>query len=396
MYGEHNPTRAGGSGRSLPPLASFGGDTQTDGMPSDIDSDTMPRMNAPRTPKYGMKPRSRRRLLLVVGAALVVLVLGGVAAAHFLDKTPHVTLYTVQQQKLNTYIGGGGLTNPARSVNVVYPVSAIVTDVNVQVGQSVKQGQPLIALNSDNLNAQLAQAKAQWQNAQNYVNQLYASGATPATIASAQQIAANAKANYDALNTLLNSASYSHGKILSPFDGTVTQVNVTAGTIANAGTTLVTVADLSSIIVRAQLPIQQFNLVQLGQQATVTRAAAPGQQFNGTVTTINPILTSPGISTFEVWITVPNTTRQLLGSESVYARVLTTVNLPAVPEVAVINPDGDSTVFVYSAGKAHLRHVTVAARDGDMFGISDGLQPGDQVILIGQFQLHDNQPVVVG
>ena len=327
---------------------------------------------------------------LVVIAALASLVAPGI-----LNKTPHVHLYVVQSTALQATIAGGGLTYPVQSLDVGYPVSAVVLGVNVQVGQAVTKGQTLIRLDNSQLSVQLQQAYQQWQNAVNYLDSLYADGATSTTISSAQQQAADAKAAYDALQTLLSSPTYKNGNIVAPFSAVVTAVNVTPGTNTNAGSTLISIADLSTIIVKAQFPIEDLSLLRLNQQATVVPAATPGQTFTGTVSTLNPILTSAGADTFEVWISVPNPSKLLFGNESVFARVQTTETLPTVPELAVVNPDGESIVFLYQNGRAHLVHVTVVVHDGDQLGISTGLNPGDQVILVGQYQLHDNEAVVV-
>lgn len=337
-------------------------------------------------------PSSRRGLLTLGGVILALLLVGVLVVPRvFGKKTPHVTLYTVHTQQLSAYVGGGGLTFPNQQLNIVFPITAQVVKVDVQVGQGVKVGQALVTMDSADLDRQLALAYSTWQNAQNYANSV--AGTTQYNSAITQ--AANAKAAYDALNAFVNSPTYRHGNLIAPFAGVVTALGVTSNSIANAGVTLVTLQDISSMIVHAQFPLEQRSAVTLGQSVEVDPAATPDQKFNGTVSNINPVLTSPGSDTFEVWITVPNPDQLLFTSESVYARVLTRQNMPVVPQLAVVNPDADSIVFVYSGGKAHLRHVVVGPRNGDQFGIVNGLQDGDQVILIGQFNLSDNEPVVV-
>jgi RND family efflux transporter MFP subunit len=144
-----------------------------------------------------------------------------------------------------------------------------------------------------------------------------------------------------------------------------------------------------------QLPLEQRAQVQVGQTAEVDPDATPNESFSGLVSVINPALTNIGSDTFEVWITVPNPNLQLLVGESIYARIAVTETLPVVPELSVINPDSDSLVFVYANGRAHARHITVGVRDLDRFGITTGLTPGEKVILVGGYQLSDNEPVKV-
>jgi RND family efflux transporter MFP subunit len=368
--------------------------TRRENIPDDSfpDDGDQPTQQFPRFRPQVSLPRSRRGLLTLGGVIFALLLVGVLVVPRVLGKkTPHVTLYTVHTQQLSAYVGGGGLTFPNQQLNIVFPITAQVVKVDVQVGQSVKVGQALVTMDSADLDRQLALAYSSWQNAQNYANSV--AGTTQYNSAITQ--AANAKAAYDALNAFVNSPTYRHGNLVAPFAGVVTALGVTSNSIANAGVTLVTLQDISSMIVHAQFPLEQRSAVTLGQTVEVDPAATPDQKFNGTVSNINPVLTSPGSDTFEVWITVPNPNQLLFTSESVYARVLTQQSMPVVPQLAVVNPDADSIVFVYSGGKAHLRHVVVGPRNGDQFGIVNGLQDGDQVILIGQFNLSDNEPVVV-
>lgn len=342
-------------------------------------------------------PGKHRKATAAICAGLVILaVLISWAAPRLLNPTPVVTVYTVHTQALNTFVAGGGLSYPVQQMNIVYPVSAGILKVNVQVGQPVKKGQVLLTLNSADLQAQLQRAQALVNAAQTYLNGvLQTPNATPAQIGQAESNLQQAQAQYSSLAAQINSPQYSNGNILSPFDGVVTAINATPGTVATSGTTLVSVANLSSIIVKVEFPLDQRALISLNQQADVYPAAAPDQHFVGTISAINPQLTSAGSDTFEVWVTIDNSSGTLFSGESVYARVRTQESLPSVPEVAVVNPDADSVVFLYSNGHAHLQHVVVGVRDGSNFGISSGLQEGDQVILVGQYQLSDNQAVKV-
>jgi RND family efflux transporter MFP subunit len=340
---------------------------------------------------------THRKAALAIGAGVVLFaVLAAWGAPRLLNPEPAVTLYTVTTQPVTTFVAGGGLTFPVQQMNIVYPVPAGVLKVTVQVGQSVTKGQLLLTLNNANLQAQLQQARAAVEAAQTVLNGVYNTpGASAAAVAAAQSTLLQAEGNYNSLAQEINSPVYSNGNILSPFAGVVTAVNATPNTVVNSGTVLVSVADLSTIIAKVQFPLDQRSLISLNQTADVYSAAAPDQHFVGTVTTINPVLTSAGADTFEAWVTVANSTNALFSGESVYARVKTQATMPTVPELAVVNPDADSVVFVYSNGRAHLQHVVVGIRDGSRFGISSGLTDGEQVILVGQYQLSDNEKVKV-
>lgn len=358
----------------------------------------------PETPVFFVKtplraarwrPPGRRPLVALGLAALVIVLLVSLVVLKLVRTTPSVTLYRASTQTLNITIGGGGLTKPVQFVNIAYPVPAQVNSVDVQVGQAVTVGTPLITLDAAGLNAQLGQAYQQWQVAQNFITTLQRQGATLAEVANAQEVAGVARSRYDALNAQINSPSFSHGRLLAPLAGVVTGIFITPGSLLTASSTLLTIEDQSSIIVKAQFPLDKRPYVSLGTRAVIEPVATQGQQFTGVVTSIVPALSDAGSDTFEVWMTVPNPDHLLFTGQSVYARVSSREAMVAVPELAVINRDSDAMVFVYQGGRAHLRHVLVGARDGDRIGIINGIAPNDRVILVGQHQLSDGDQVVV-
>ena len=94
----------------------------------------------------------------------------------------------------------------------------------------------------------------------------------------------------------------SQARFESPFDGIVTRrnieegENVVVGTMNNAGTVLLTVADMSVIEAEVEVDETDIPLVQIGQKATVTIDAISGKTFPGRVTEIgnSPIQTATG------------------------------------------------------------------------------------------------------
>jgi RND family efflux transporter MFP subunit len=341
------------------------------------------------------QPRTPRQWLATSVTAVVVIALVALVGMRIFAGAPRVTLYTVQTHTIAAYVGGGGLTYPAQSLQIAYPVSAQVLKVNVQVGQAVLPGQALLTLDTADLTAQLQIAYSEWQSAQNYANSLASEGAPAAQQASAQQQAAVAKSRYDALNQQISSPAFNNGVVSSTFTGVVTDINVVPGSYFKAGATLLTLQDTRNIIVRAQFPLSDAGAVQLGQTAEVDPDALAGASFTGTVTSIVPTLSKAGSSTFEVWITVPNPQKLLFSNESVFARVAGQQTLPTVPELAVLDSSTNPYVFVYANGRVHIRQVVIGVHGDGVLGIASGLTPGDQVIETGQYQLTDNEAVSV-
>jgi HlyD family secretion protein len=77
-------------------------------------------------------------------------------------------------------------------------------------------------------------------------------------------------------------------RLYSPFDGFVTVKDVEEGEYVQAGTPVITVADLDEVWVKTYVPETQLGRVYLGQKAEVISDTFPGKTYPGTVTFISP------------------------------------------------------------------------------------------------------------
>jgi multidrug efflux pump subunit AcrA (membrane-fusion protein) len=110
------------------------------------------------------------------------------------------------------------------------------------------------------------------------------------------------------------------GNVTSSIAGVVTRINVNAGQSVSANTVLLTVMDESTVVVHAKVPQTFMVQVHKNQVATVTTSALSGRSLYGLVTRIIPTV-DPKIHTFEVWVSVPNPTQQLLAGMSVQVQI---------------------------------------------------------------------------
>ncbi len=176
----------------------------------------------------------------------------------------------------------------------------------------------------------------------------------------------------------------------SPVTGHLTVKNVVDGSAVTAGTQVMRIVDHTALWLDAQVFEQQLPLVRLGEQATATVTALPGRTFTGTVIFIHPHLDMT-TRTAMVRLLVPNPQLEL--RPGMYATV--TIDAEVAPSAllvsrdAVIDTGTRQVVFLArGAGRFEPRDVTlgVAADDG-MVQVLAGLQPGDTVVVSGQFLL---------
>lgn len=327
--------------------------------------------------------RQSRKLVLVTACVLsVVLFLGLVSFVFFkVFFTVHdVTAFRVGHRKMvSQYIGGGGIIYPRQQVTISYPAQLHIVDVLVKEGDHVKQGQPLIKLDPDQVNAQLNRAQDDVDAAQSYLNSVSGAGNSVA-IAAANQALEQAQSKLKALQAQTSSILHDD-QLVSPIQGVVTNLNAAPGLQFGTNASLLTVIDQSSVIMRAKIPLENLSQVQLGMNALVTPSALPNQTFNGTVTAITPQADAQ-TDTFQVDIQVNNTQQMLLTGMSAFVRIQGQVNAFVVPRLAVLNPDRESSVFEIRNGHAYIKAVHVLGRSTDDVYVDDGLTGNDLIVLL--------------
>jgi RND family efflux transporter MFP subunit len=252
---------------------------------------------------------------------------------------------------------------------------------------------PLIKLDPTQINIQIKQASDNLVAAKAYLNSVSAGGSTVA-VAQAQQQYDLAKSRYDALVAQSSSLTVNRGNLVATMVGVVTEVNVNSGEVFAANAPLLTIMDESTVIVHVKVPLASLGKVHVGQSAEVTPSALPNVNLKGQVRSIIP-QADPQTDTFEVWVEVPNPDNKLLPGMSAFVRIQSSGVAVAVPRLAVMNPDRDSSVFVVHNGHAFLEHVHVVGRSVDTVYIDSGLSARDEVVLVGLSKLHNGQRVHV-
>jgi HlyD family secretion protein len=284
----------------------------------------------------------KRRTGLIVGA-VVLLAAAGIGARVYRSRTslPAVTVETIRARDLDAIVSASGKIQPRRQVNISATTMGRVTRLAVQEGQRVKAGEFLLEIDPRSLAGQLergeasvAAARSALQQATVAVDQARANlelaqqtlkrqqelardGLTPREMLERAQndVAvreADLKARQQEVQTReqqikqeqagLSTTRYnlSQVTISAPMDGIVTRrnieegENVVVGTMNNAGTVLLIVADMSAI--QAEIEVDETDIpnVEIGQTAVVTIDAVPDRLFKGRVTDIgnSPIQTT--------------------------------------------------------------------------------------------------------
>jgi HlyD family secretion protein len=192
-------------------------------------------------------------------------------------------------------------------------------------------------------------------------------------------------------------AQLSYSEIRSPIDGVVTDRPLYPGEMAAAGTALLTVMDISSVIAKAHIPQDDAAALRVGDKGTMT---VPGieEPIEGKVTVVSPAL-DPNSTTVEVWLEAKNSKQALKPGTSVQLSLTaeTVKDALVVPASSVITtPEGATAVMLAGTdGRAHQKVVKVGIRNGDDVQIVDGVTASDKVIATGAYGLPDKTKIKI-
>ncbi len=242
----------------------------------------------------------------------------------------------------------------------------------------------------DDSQVTLAQARGQYEIAQKHQDSLIKIS-REAQIKSSQSQVEAAKSHLQAAEAQLQ-----YTKIISPIDGIVADRPLYEGETASPGTPLMTIVNISDVIARTNLPVDELRYVKLGDSAEIKTFDASAE-IQGKVTVVSPAL-NPNSTTAEVWVQASNRGERLHPGATVQVSILasTVPDALVIPAAAILpSAEGlaDSVLVAGSDSKAHKHQVEIGIKEGDTVQILKGLAAGDQVVTVGGFGVQDGAKI---
>lgn len=377
-------------------------------------------------------PRFRPRYLL---PAVIALAIGAYAIKTWVLPAPANTgLLTAEVRKADieqTVIATGTL-EAFKQVSVGAQVSGQITRLHVDFGDQVKQGDPIAEIDSLTRQNDLANAKASLANvrAQRAVQAATLKKVQLAFTRQKSMLAQNASSHEDyenaeadldttkaqvaALDAQIQQAQIQvstaevdlgYTRITAPIDGTVVGVVVKEGQTVNSAQsapTIVKVAQLDQMTVRAEISEADVVNLKPGLPVYFTILGEPGKRYNATLRMIEPApdsintsdsgtsssSTSSSTDTAVYYIgvfDVPNPDGKLRISMTTEVNIVldSAKGVPSLPVSALgtANRDGSYTVRVLKGGKVEPRDIRTGLENSINAQVLDGLQVGDKVVL---------------
>lgn len=359
---------------------------------------------------YGGK-RRRWPWILV----LVILIAGGgvlfsKSRARAAPLDPALVL-TAKRAPLVLEILETGKVFPREKVELKSKVAGQVTEVRVKEGEQVKKGAVLLVLDPSDYQREVARAEAEVAQAKNSIDLATltlarTTRAVAANVASTSETEQHAH-DLTAKNVALRIAEVSLGtaqdrvrytRMLAPMNGTVIQRAIEPGEVVIPGIQstfdgkpLLTIADLSTLLVRVNLNQIDVAKVSIGRKAILTLDALPGKTYEATITKVAPAsvkTVGKDLETFPVEALLATTDGLIKPGMTADVRIIldTKPGVIALPLEAVTKEGAQSFVTRVTDGadgatKTDKVEVTVGARNDRDVEIVKGLNEGDRVLV---------------
>ncbi|MFJ2531626.1 efflux RND transporter periplasmic adaptor subunit [Pseudomonas helmanticensis] len=288
-----------------------------------------------------------------------------------------------------------------RTAHVVPRVPGVVESVTVNLGQTVKKGQLLAVIASQQISDQRSeQAAAQrrlalarttyerekklWQDKISAEQDFLQAKQALEEVEIAMN---NARQKISVLSGSVVATGGNRYELRAPFDGVVVEKHLTPGEVVDETTAAFTLSDLSRVWVTFGVSPKDLNKVQVGKAVTVS-APELNAEVIGSVAYVGSLL-GEQTRTATVRVTLENPqgswrpglfVTALVATDSREAKV-------AVPETAIQTVEDKPTVFVRTDDGFEARAVELGSRAAGHVEVTQGLEPGAQVASAGSFVL---------
>ncbi len=386
-------------------------------------ADDLSRLKIDKSAKTVQTNRRKPPMLIIGGAGLVVLA----AVLYWMGVfTPaqSVEVATVSQtypSQSFTLLNASGYVVAQRKAAVASKITSRLMELSVEEGSRVKKGDIIARLEGDDAKAardqaqanlsvsrySLTQARAEQEDAKisyerekGLLSQEYTTkaqhDAADARYKKSVAGVSGAESAVKAAEAVLEGAKVSveYTLLRAPFDAVVLTKNADIGDIvtplgaaANAKAAVVTIADMNSLQVEADVSESNLELVKKGQPCEIQLDALPEKRFRGEVHMVIPTADRTK-ATVMVKVRFLDSDPRVLPEMSAKVAFLSKPVGPSeeksrttINPAAVLSRNGKSVAFVITGSQVEEQEITTGEKLGDLLVVTSGVKAGDRVVL---------------
>jgi HlyD family secretion protein len=380
---------------------------------------------SPQSVRSQRKPGPMRKLITAV-IVVAVLVSGFLFLKDWLAPGIEVQLATASltsPAQADAVLTASGYVVARRKAAVASKGTGTLVFLGVEEGDKVKKGQVIARLDNSDVLATLERSRENLRVAEADLNDAKLSAERlkillkEGMVAQAEYDAADAR--YKRVVASIGAAKFAvkeaevaveNMRIVAPFDGTVLKKNADVGEIvaplagaASSKAAVVTIADMSSLEVEADVSEANITRVSPEQNCEITLDAYPQQRYPGVVTKIVPtadrakatVLVKIKFKSYDQRVLPEMGAKITFLAKGTSAATMSSKAVLAVPAVAVASSNGGQVVFQIKDDRAVEVPVVAGERLGTLIEIKDGLKEGDKVIAKADDNIHNGSKVSV-
>ena len=293
----------------------------------------------------------------------------------------------VERKAWITSIEALGTAKANESVTLTASLTDTIRRVNFEDGDFVEAGTVLVELTNQEEEAQLAEARANLEEARRQLRRLEDLDkqgiAATSDVDNARSAAAAAEAR---LNTVL--ARLQDRLIRAPFSGLLGFRDISAGALLMPGEAITTLDDVSSIKLDFTVPETVLNQIQPGRKVLARSAGTGNTEFEGTVRTIGSRV-DPVTRAAVVRAIIDNPGRRLRPGMLMTVKIVTDErDALIVPERTVVQNGDAAMVYVVVDGqRAVPRPIQLGTRQTGFVEVTAGLTEGEIIVTEGVIKM---------
>jgi RND family efflux transporter MFP subunit len=184
--------------------------------------------------------------------------------------------------------------------------------------------------------------------------------------------------------------------VTAPFAGRVVTRQVDVGQTVNNGTSLFTLSDFKPLLARVHVPAKEFNKLRPDQPVDLMLESS-GIKLRGRIKLVSPTI-DPSSGTIKVTVEINDYPDGVRPGDFAQVKIVTEQRNTStlVPKIALVNDRGEQVLFISQADStAERRVVEVGFQDDVNAEITQGLKPGERVIVKGQRSLKHGSAIKV-
>ena len=351
-----------------------------------------------------------KRNVCAVLLIAVFLLFQGVPTALAADGPPpaKVRLAPVVQEEVALTRTVIGVLYYDRISEISTELAGLVDRIEVRQGDKVKKGDPLVILNTEILEKEIAYQKSRIEQTElrianarkNYtrLERLFdKSGVSEKEYDDALFTFQDAQKEKQASEDTLHKMQIQKRRsvIAAPFDGIILTKGVDSGSWVQPGKQLVSIGSSKDLFVRAPIAETTLKFIELGQSVPLTINAFD-KEVQGTIDDIDPVA---DMKTKNVYLKISIPPLPLVAqnlSATVSVPISPRQKLSIISRASLIKFQGKDFVYTVKEGKAAILPVNIVTYLGDRVGVDNPyIQPGMKLVVEGNERLRPDQPVVV-